>query len=110
MERRVFENVWERWKKVMKIIIADGGDNKLVDEMRGKLYTSIILPKYEAAMKEMEREDAALEAYADEEEDEDDIHGLGDRDEIVLLPDDVPTIGEAIESAWDSDDDGNDLL
>ena len=114
LERRVFENVWERWKKVLKIIIADGGDNKLVDAMRGSLYTSIILPKYEAAMKEIEREDAALEDYRDEDDDDDDIHGVGPRLVNIELQDDVP-LGEDADFGWSSDDygdggDGNDFL
>jgi len=35
----VFHKIWDRWKLALDLIIADGGDNRLVNEHRGKLFT-----------------------------------------------------------------------
>ena len=38
---RVLENVYDRWLQVLKIIIEDKGDNKLVDTQQGKLFADL---------------------------------------------------------------------
>ena len=42
----VFNKVFEHWKKVLRIIIADHGDNKLVDGHRKELFVlNIVMPR-----------------------------------------------------------------
>ena len=85
MDSRVFANVYERWKKVLKIVVADDGDNKLVDTARGEFMTSVILPAYEAAILQLQEADAAEEAYnVDDDEDEQDADGPEEEQEILI--------------------------
>jgi hypothetical protein len=44
----VFDKVYERWERVLKIVVADNGDNRHVDDFRGDLFTSVIEPLYQA--------------------------------------------------------------
>ena len=41
----VFQKVYERWLKVLDLIISDNGDNRLVDSHRGELLVALVLPK-----------------------------------------------------------------
>jgi len=36
----VFHKVWSRWVLALDLVIADGGNNRLVNEHRGKLFTA----------------------------------------------------------------------
>ena len=59
----VFDKVFERWERVLKIAVADNGDNSRVDDFRGDLFTSVIEPLYQAERASMLLADAAaLEA------------------------------------------------
>jgi hypothetical protein len=37
--------VFERWKRVLDLIIVDHGDNKLVDSHCGKLFVPLVMPE-----------------------------------------------------------------
>jgi hypothetical protein len=37
--------IYKRWKKVLDLIIADNGDNKLVDSHRGELLVPLVMPE-----------------------------------------------------------------
>jgi hypothetical protein len=37
--------VYQRWKKVLDLIIVDHGDNKLVDSHRGELFVPLVMPE-----------------------------------------------------------------
>ena len=41
----VFERVFVRWEKVLRLIIASNGNNSLVDEARGNQVVPIVLPE-----------------------------------------------------------------
>ena len=43
----VFQKVYDRWLKVLNLIIADGGDSTLVDSARGELLVPVVLPPSE---------------------------------------------------------------
>jgi len=38
-----FQKVHDRWIKVLNLIIADGGDNTLIDSARGELLVPVVL-------------------------------------------------------------------
>jgi hypothetical protein len=40
----VFYKVFNRWKLALDLIIADGGDNRLVNSHRGSLFTPAVAP------------------------------------------------------------------
>ena len=52
-------NVFERWKKVLDLIIEDEGGNGLVESKRGKLFSA---PSAEAETPEFDDDEAAIEA------------------------------------------------
>jgi hypothetical protein len=45
-DSQVFANVYGRWKKVLDLIIADHGDNSLVDSHRGELFVPLVMPQF----------------------------------------------------------------
>lgn len=45
-DSKPIQAVFNRWKKVLTLIIADCGDNKLVDKQRGKdSHVPLVLPR-----------------------------------------------------------------
>ena len=41
----VFQKVHDRWIKALNPIIADGGDNTLIDSAHGELLVPVVLPR-----------------------------------------------------------------
>jgi hypothetical protein len=37
----VFQRIFERWVKVLQLVIIDDGDNNLVDSHRGALFSAV---------------------------------------------------------------------
>jgi hypothetical protein len=75
----VFDKVYERWERVLKIVVADNGDNSRVDDFRGDLFTSVIEPLYQAERAAMLLADAAAleeENAQNDEEDDDDASSI----------------------------------
>ena len=76
----VLQKVYDRWLQVLKIIIEDNGDNKLVDKQQGKLFADFDfvcppLTEEERVMLE-ENDDAAL--HSDDSSDDDNATGNND--------------------------------
>jgi hypothetical protein len=61
----VVEKVYQRWKRVLKLIIADGGDNRLTDSHRGELFKAFALPIPELEVEDSDEDDddSANEGY-----------------------------------------------
>ena len=59
------QRVYDRWVKVLSLIVADNGDNTLVENSRGQLFTPVVLPMpdgHGAAMVDEDDEEEAADA------------------------------------------------
>jgi hypothetical protein len=67
----VGQKSWECCQHVLKIIIADQGDNASVDDYRGSLFTSAIEPRYLKEKALLQEADEWDEPESDEDEEQD---------------------------------------
>jgi hypothetical protein len=68
----VFRRVYDRWVLALSLIIADGGDNRLVNSHRGKLFTSAAVTPATAEDEDDEDDDDEDDEDDDDDDDDDD--------------------------------------
>jgi hypothetical protein len=76
----VFSNVYRRWKKILSLILADNGDNTLVDSHRGELLVPAVVAVVTIAADEAE----VPEETGDVEDEDIDEEDAAEDDNIEL--------------------------
>jgi len=65
----VFRKIWDRWKLALDLIITDEGNNRLVNEFRGKLFTPAAPEPQEQENPPPPTDDFDVNADADDDND-----------------------------------------
>jgi len=71
----VFQKIWDRWKLALDLIIEDEGNNRLVNEHRGSLFTGAAPPPQEDDPPPP-ADDYDGDPDPDDDDDDDDIFGI----------------------------------